>query len=118
MRNRFEIIVEGIDDTSLITAVEASIRDSLGELALPGSWRVVLRPSHGQWAFAIYGLDARHSLSIAVPPHLLPNLIPHRLRELLDRTLGGGVGTAAPLPDPPPTAADAVNRNAPADPRP
>ena len=98
MCNRFEILVEGIDDASLASAVEHAIRDSFREKALPGSWRVVVRPSHatGQWDFTIHGLDVRHALSIAVPPHLLPNLIPRRLRELLDRTVSRRAEGAAP----------------------
>lgn len=87
MCNRFEILVEGIDDASLVSAVEAAIRESFRETALPGSWRVAVRPSpaSGQWEFSIHGLDVRHALSIAVPPHLLPNLIPGRLRDVLER---------------------------------
>lgn len=89
MSNRFEIQVEGINDASLVSAVEEAIRDSFREMALPGSWRVVVRPSQasGRWDFSIHGLDVRHALSIAVPPHLLPNLIPRRLRESLNRTV-------------------------------
>jgi hypothetical protein len=100
MCNRFEILVEGIDDTSLVSAVELAIRDSFRETALPGSWRVVVRPSpsSGQWDFSIHGLDVRHALSIAVPPHLLPNLIPRRLRDLLERTARRGVEGAAERP--------------------
>jgi hypothetical protein len=121
MCNRFEIIVEGIDDASLVSAVETAIRDSFREMALPGSWRVVVRPSHatGQWAFTIYGLDVRHSLSIAVPPHLLPNLIPRRLRELLDRAVGRGLEGAVPPPsDVPPANDPALSRHSSAAPRP
>ena len=94
MSNRFEILVEGIDDASLVNAVETAIRESFREMALPGSWRVIVRPSQttGQWDFTIHGLDARHALSIAVPPHLLPTLIPRRLRESLNRTVRGGEG--------------------------
>jgi hypothetical protein len=97
MCNRFEILVEGIDDASLVSAVEQAIRDSFRETALPGSWRVVVRPSpsSGQWEFSIYGLDVRHALSIAVPSHLLPNLIPRRLRDVLERTVRRGVEGAA-----------------------
>ena len=89
MSNRFEILVEGIDDASLVNGVEAAIRESFREMALPGSWRVIVRPSQttGQWDFTIHGLDVRHALSIAVPPSLLPNLIPRRLREALNRTV-------------------------------
>jgi hypothetical protein len=97
MSNRFEILVEGIDDASLAIAVETAIRDSFREMALPGSWRVAVRPSqaNGRWDFTIHGLDVRHALSIAVPPELLPNLIPRRLRESLDRTVSRSLEDAA-----------------------
>ena len=98
MSNRFEILVEGIDDASLASAVEKAIRDSFREMALPGCWRVVVRPSQasGRWDFTIHGLDVRHSLSIAVPPQLLPNLIPRRLRESLNRAVRGSVESSSP----------------------
>jgi len=38
----------------------------------------------GRWDFTVHGLDVRHSLSIAVPPSLLPALIPRRLEESLN----------------------------------
>jgi len=86
MSSRFEIVVEGIDDTALIDDVETAIREAFLEMALPGAWRVVVKPSRtgGLWDFSVYGLDVRHVLSIAVPPNLLPDLIPQRLRESLD----------------------------------
>ena len=86
MSNRFEILVEGIDDVSLVDKVETAIREAFQEMALPGAWRVVAKPSRtgGRWDFCVYGLDVRHVLSIAVPPNLLPDLIPRRLRESLN----------------------------------
>jgi hypothetical protein len=98
MSNRFEILVEGIDDQTLVDAVEKAIREAFLESALPGSWRVTVRPSEasGRWDFTIHGLDVRHALSIAVPPHLLPNLIPRRLRESLDYTVRRNERTATP----------------------
>jgi hypothetical protein len=85
MRNRFAILVEGIDDSSLVTDIEQTVRDSFQEMAVPGSWRVIVRPSEvsGGWDFSVHGLDIRHTLSIAVPPNLLPNLIPRGLGESL-----------------------------------
>jgi hypothetical protein len=58
--------------------------------------RVTVRPSHvrGRWDFAIHGLDVRHVLSIAVPPSLLPDLIPRRLQESLNRVVGRNVDGA------------------------
>jgi len=90
MSNRFEILVEGIDDAALVNAIESAVREAFRETSLPGSWRVVVKPSThptqdgGRWDFTVYGLDVRHALSIAVPPDLLPNLIPQRLRESLN----------------------------------
>jgi hypothetical protein len=87
MSSRFEILVEGVDDVSLVGEVETAIREAFQEMALPGAWRVVVKPSRTsrRWDFSVYGLDVRHVLSIAVPPNLLPDLIPRRLRESLDR---------------------------------
>jgi hypothetical protein len=86
MSNRFTILVEGIDDPSLVTEIEQTIHDSFHEMALPGSWRVIVKPSSvsGRWDFSVHGLDVRHTLSIAVPPNLLPSLIPRRLEESLN----------------------------------
>ena len=101
MRNRFDIVIEGIDDAALVSTIDGAIRDALREMALPGSWRVVVKPSAqptqagGRWDFTVYGLDVRHALSIAVPPDLLPNLIPQRLRESLNRPLSGCIEEAA-----------------------
>jgi len=96
MSNRFEIVVEGIEDASLVDAVASAIRDAFLESALPGSWRVAVRPSDasGRWDFTIHGLDVRHALSIAVPPHLLPSLIPLRLRDSLNNTVRRSAGGA------------------------
>ena len=86
MGSRFEILVEGIDNAALVDDVETTIREAFQEMALPGAWRVVVKPSRtrGRWDFSVYGLDVRHVLSIAVPPNLLPDLIPRRLRESLN----------------------------------
>ena len=88
MSNRLTIDVEGIEDTALVVDIEQTIRASFHELALPGSWRVLVKPSHvsGRWDFRVYGLDVRHTLSITVPPSLLSSLIPRRLRESLERS--------------------------------
>jgi hypothetical protein len=83
MRNRFAILVEGINDSSLVTEIEQTIRDSFQEMAVPGSWRVIVRRVSGRWDFNVHGLDVRHTLSIAVPPDLLPSLIPRGLGESL-----------------------------------
>ena len=86
MSSRFTIIVEGIADHSIVVEIEKTIRDSFHQMALPGAWRVLVRPSRvsGRWDFSVHGLDVRHTLSIAVPPHLLSSLIPRRLHESLD----------------------------------
>jgi|SRR2546426_7805201 hypothetical protein len=86
MTSRFEILVEAIDDPSIVADIRKAILDSFHEMALPGAWRVVVKPScvNGRWDFKVHGPDVRHTLSIAVPPKLLPNLIPRRLRESLD----------------------------------
>jgi hypothetical protein len=51
------------------------------------SWQITVKPSHvgGRWDFVVQGLDVRHTMSIAVPPRLLPDLIPRRLVESLNR---------------------------------
>jgi hypothetical protein len=86
MSDRFAILVQGIDEPSLITEIEQTIREVFQEMALPGSWSVIVRPSSatGRWDFNVHGLDVRHTLSIAVPPTLLPSLIPRRLEESLN----------------------------------
>lgn len=101
MSNRFEIVIEGIDDTALVSGIDAAIRGAFREMSLPGSWRVVVKPAAqltracGRWDFAVYGLDVRHALSMAVPPDLLLNLIPQRLRESLQRPASRSVEEAA-----------------------
>jgi len=87
MSTRFTITVEGIDDDSVVSTIERVIRQSFYDMALPGAWRVVVRPSPvtGRWDFTLLGLDVRHKMSIAAPPPLLCHLIPQRLRETLDR---------------------------------
>lgn len=89
MSSRITIVIEGIDDSSLVADIEKTIRDSFHEIALPGAWRVIVRPSRvsGRWDFDVHGVDLRHTQSIAVPPILLSSLIPLRLRELLSHSL-------------------------------
>jgi len=83
MSERLTIVVEGLDDESIVTEMETAVRESFDDLALPGPWHVVVRPSDigGRWDFSVRGLDVRHVMSIAVPPRLLPSLIPQRLTE-------------------------------------
>jgi hypothetical protein len=85
---RIEILVEGIDDPILVGAIEAALRDSLQQTALPGPWRVVVTPSGvgGRWDFSVRGPGRRHLMTITVPRELLPELIPRRLRESLYRS--------------------------------
>ena len=96
MRNRFAILVEGINDSSLVTEIEQAIRDSLQEMAVPGSWRVIVRRVSGRWDFNVHGLDVRHTLSIAVPPNLLPSLIPRGLGESLSQLCSVKLKNSAP----------------------
>jgi hypothetical protein len=96
--NRFEIVVQGIDEPSLVTEIEQTIRAVFHEMSLPGSWRVTVKPSpvRGRWDFSVHGLDVRHNLSIVVPPNLLPALIPSRLEESLNVCGMARVRTARP----------------------
>ena len=86
MSDRFAIVVQGIDDQTLVDEIEQTVRRVFLEMSLPGSWSVIVRPSTatGRWDFTVHGRDVRHTLSIAVPPNLLPNLIPRRLEESLN----------------------------------
>lgn len=88
MSGRFTVIVEGIDDPMVVADIEESIRGSFHDMALPGAWRVVVKPSpvSGRFDFLMQGLDVRHTMSISVPPALLSALIPRRLRESLERS--------------------------------
>jgi hypothetical protein len=88
MSARFTVIIEGIDDSSVAAEIENSIVGSFREMALPGDWRVIVKPSpvSGRFDFLVQGLDVRHAMSIAVPPSLLSALIPRRLRESLDQS--------------------------------
>jgi hypothetical protein len=86
MSDRFAIVVQGIDDQTLVQDIEQTIRRVLVEMSLPGSWSVIVRPStaSGRWDFTVHGRNVRHTLSIAVPESLLPNLIPRRLEDSLN----------------------------------
>ena len=97
MSNRVSIIVEGIDDPSIVVEVKQAIQGSFDELALPGPWHIVVRPSRvgGRWDFSVRGLDVRHAMSIAIPPRLLPSLISPRLTESLNRIVSRNVDAAA-----------------------
>jgi len=52
------------------------------------------QPVAGRWDFSVQGVDVRHTMSIAVPPRLLPALIPRRLVESLNRTVAKNVECA------------------------
>jgi hypothetical protein len=87
MSDRIAILIEGVDETAEATQIERTIRDTLHEMVLPGAWRVTVKPSpvRGRWDFSFRSRGLRHTLAIAVPPSLLPSLIPCRLRESLNR---------------------------------
>jgi hypothetical protein len=87
MSDRIAIQIEGVDDTSLVTEIERTIRESLQQMVLPGAWRVLVKPSpvSGRWDLRFRSRDVRHVMFITVPPSLLPSLIPCRLRESLNR---------------------------------
>jgi hypothetical protein len=87
MSNRVSIVVDGIDDPSIVAEFEQAVKDSFDDLALPGPWHVSVCPSRvsGRWDFSVRGLDVRHAMSIAIPPRLLPTLISPRLTESLNR---------------------------------
>jgi hypothetical protein len=82
---RIEILVEGIDDQTLVSAVEHAIRTVFREMCWPGGWRIIVAPSGigGRWDVRVHGPAGRHVLSLTVPPKLLPDLIPRRLQESL-----------------------------------
>jgi len=107
MSARFTVIIEGIDDSSIAAEIEHTIVGSFREMALPGDWRVIVKPSpvSGRFDFLVQGFDVRHAMSIAVPPSLLSALIPRRLRESLDRSAFCRAIAGA-------TAASTVNANA------
>lgn len=103
---RIEITVQGIDDAEIIASIDAAVRTSLGRQPWPGTWRVAIAPSRaaGRWDLRIHGPAGRHVLSLAVPPRLLPDLIPRRLDESLNHavtsvleTAAGGKGRRVPL---------------------
>lgn len=87
MEKRIAIEVDGIDDGTLVDAIKDTVSASFRERALPGNWRILVRRSDvgGRFDLTVYGVDRRHTLSLAVPAALLPDLIPVRLRESLER---------------------------------
>ena len=97
MSDRLSIAVEGIDDASIVGELETAVKESFDQLALPGPWHVIVRPSRvsGRWDFSVRGLDVRHSMSIAVPPRLLPSLVPQRLTDSLNRIVSTTMEAAA-----------------------
>lgn len=97
MSSRFVIAVEGIEDPSIVADIQRTIRGSFDDMALPGSWTVLVKPSpvSGRFDFLVHGTDVRHTMSIAVPPALLSALIPTRLRDSLDRSSFGRAAAGA-----------------------
>ena len=100
MSNAPSVVIDGIDDAAIAADIEQALRESFEELAWPGPWHVVVRPSlvSGRWDFSVRGLDVRHTLSIAAPAGLLPSLIPRRLIESLHRIVSTKVEAAARRP--------------------
>jgi hypothetical protein len=92
-----EISVQGIDDLSIVQRIDAAVRTSLGKQPWPGTWRVAVAPSRaaGRWDVRIQGPAGRHVLSLAVPPRLLPDLIPRRLEESLNHAVACVLEAAA-----------------------
>jgi hypothetical protein len=92
-----EISVQGIDDAAIVQRIDAAIRAALGRQPWPGTWRVAVAPSRaaGRWDVRIQGPAGRHVLSLAVPPRLLPDLIPRRLDESLNHAVACVLEAAA-----------------------
>jgi hypothetical protein len=69
MSDRLTVVVEGLDDESIVTEMETAVRQSFDDLALPGPWHVVVRPSEigGRWDFSVRGLDVRPRLADCRP---------------------------------------------------
>ncbi len=86
MSDRILIEVDGVDHPGLVAEIEETVRSSFREHLVPGSWHVIIRPSqvYGRWDVRLYGVDVRHTLSIAVPAQFLPTLIPLRVWESLE----------------------------------
>ena len=87
MSHRFDILIEGVDDSSVVSDIETAIREALHEMVLPGAWSVTVKPSpvRGRWNFHFRTGGVRHVMSISVPPSLLSSLIPSRFRESLNQ---------------------------------
>jgi hypothetical protein len=83
--NQHEILVEGFDDASLVGDVETAVRDAFRQMALPGAWRVIVRPScvSGRWDVTVYRLDVPHVVSRSLYPPTCQDLVSRRLRESL-----------------------------------
>jgi hypothetical protein len=100
MTKRIVIDIQGVDDPSIATEVDSTIRQSFAQQGLPGTWHVRVSPARrtGQWDIRVGNVDAHHKVSIAVPALLLPALIPLRLRESLERVAppSDGADVAAP----------------------
>ena len=96
--NRCTILVDGINDLTLVSDIEKTIRESFDAMALPGAWRVTVKPScvGGRWDLKVQGLNVRHLLSISVPSSLLPSLIPRRLSESLGHSCSASLQAVLP----------------------
>ena len=96
--NRCTILVDGINDLALVSDIEKTIRETFDEMALPGAWRVTVKPScvGGRWDLKVQGLNVRHTLSISVPPSLLPSLISRRLSESLSHSNSSNLTAVLP----------------------
>jgi hypothetical protein len=92
-----EVSVQGIDDAGIVQRIDAAVRSTLGRQPWPGTWRVAVAPSRaaGRWDVRIQGPAGRHVLSLAVPPRLLPDLIPRRLDESLNHAVATVLEAAA-----------------------
>ena len=86
MSDRITVVVEGLEEGVLVAEIEKTIHDAFRATAIPGAWRVTVKPSRvrGHWDFSVHGVDMRHTLSNAVPPALLSSLIPQRFQEALE----------------------------------
>jgi hypothetical protein len=69
MSDRFAIVVQAIDDPTLVAEIEQTIRQVFLEMSLPGSWRVIVRPSAagGRWDFNVHGRDVRTRCRLQFP---------------------------------------------------
>jgi hypothetical protein len=77
-----DVVVEGVSDVSVATAIKRTLQQVCKSVSRPGTWSVLLAPSEtrGQWDLGVRGPFGHHFVSFTTDIDQLPALVAAQMR--------------------------------------